>query len=548
MGRKRARFLERTAKFVLLWLVVLSIIFSPIPLARDSSPGTSFISIDVRSPQSLSTSFNVNQYDNLIVYVTSEKGSDLKIDLGDSFKLISERKIDLPDILFEGCENIKQGTRFEYCLVPVKTGNNKINFLISDRQKYSIDITVKSSLFNDTAFASSQDTTPVIGVLKPLVLLVDFPDFKANYEISTPRFFQDMLFKEGNRSLYDFYYENSYGKLQVRGEVFNRWITVSKNYSYYEGGYRGMGFYPNNSQKLVEEAINSIDSVVNFSDYDGNGDGVVDGIFVVYAGQRPDTKNPNRIYPHQWNITPIIKDGKTISSYTIVPEYRSKPGDTTIGVFCHEFGHMIGGIDLYDLDGLVTQSFDGKKSYGLGKWSVMAYGTYGTLDKFGDCPANFDPWHKIKFGWVQPIEIEGDIQSVEMTPAETNDGNVIKITSSDNSYEYFLIEYRKKIGFDASLPGEGILVYHVDEGMNSDNFAWLPGESCENHYLVSLMQADGKWDLEKCKNLGDKGDPFDCLSDFLSSLEFYNGESVGFRIGNVQLFENSLKLDFLKSK
>jgi len=56
----------------------------------------------------------------------------------------------------------------------------------------------------------------------------------------------------------------------------------------------------------------------------------------------------------------------------------------------------------------------------------MAYGTYGTLDKFGDCPANFDPWHKIKFGWVQPIEIEGDIQSVEMTPAETNDGKCNK--------------------------------------------------------------------------------------------------------------------------
>ena len=102
-----------------------------------------------------------------------------------------------------------------------------------------------------------------------------------------------------------------------------------------------MGFYPNNSQKLfIEEAINSIDSVVNFSDYDGNGDGVVDGFFVVYAGQRPDTKNPNRIYPHQWNITPIIKDGKTISSYTIVPEYRSEMSDTTIGVFCHEFRYI----------------------------------------------------------------------------------------------------------------------------------------------------------------------------------------------------------------
>jgi len=546
MSRKRLRLFERTAKFVLLGLALLSIIFSPIPLTRDSSPKTSFISIDIRSPQSLSTSFAVNQYDNLIVYVTSEKGLDLKIDVGDSFKLISQRKIDLPDILYEDCENIKQGTRFEYCLVPVKAGNNKINLLILDQQKYSIDVTVKGSLFNDTAYASSQDTKPVVGVLKPLVLLVDFPDFKANYEISTPQFFQDILFEEGDRSLYDFYYENSYGKLQVRGEVFNKWITVSKNYSYYEGGYRGMGFYPNNSQKLVEEAINSIDSVVNFADYDGNGDGVVDGIFVVYAGQRPATKNPNRIYPHQWNITPVIKDSKTISNYTIIPEYRSKPGDTTIGVFCHEFGHMIGGIDLYDLDGLVTQSFDGKKSYGIGKWSVMAYGTYGTLDIFGDSPAEFDPWHKIKFGWLKPVEIKEDALNVEISPVEMNNARVIKIVSPSNPKEYFLIEYRKKIGFDVSLPGEGILVYHVDEGMNSDNFAWLPGENYENHYLVSLIQADGKWDLEKCKNLGDKGDPFDCLLDFLSSLEFYNGESAGFRIENAQLFESSLMCDFLK--
>jgi len=70
----------------------------------------------------------------------------------------------------------------------------------------------------------------------------------------------------------------------------------------------------------------------------------------------PDEKNLKGCIVISGITTSLMKDGKTISSYTIVPEYRSKPGDTTIGVFCHEFGHMIGGIDLYDLDGLVTQS------------------------------------------------------------------------------------------------------------------------------------------------------------------------------------------------
>jgi len=115
--------------------------------------------------------------------------------------------------------------------------------------------------------------------LKPLVLLVDFPDLKANYDVSTPQFFRDILFKEDSKSLYDFYYENSYGKLKVEGMVFDKWVTLSKNYSYYEGLHQGMGYYPNNSQKLVEDAINAIAPTVNFADYDGNGDGVVDGYF-----------------------------------------------------------------------------------------------------------------------------------------------------------------------------------------------------------------------------------------------------------------------------
>ena len=548
MSKKSIKVFKRATALVLLFFLLLSVSFPVIPVGKFSSSQNFFISIDLRNPKSSPATFTVNQYDNLTMYVTSYKGSNPEIKFDDSFKLVSERSVNLPDVLCEDYKTLEQGVRFEYCLVPVKAGKSKISFKVSDGQKYFIDISIRSSLTNNIVYASSKDIKEVVGTLKPLVLLVDFPDLKANYDTSTPQFFQDILFKEDSKSLYDFYYENSYGKLKVEGMVFDKWVTLSKNYSYYEGWHQGMGYYPNNSQKLVEDAINAIAPTVNFADYDGNGDGVVDGIFVIYAGQRPDAKNPNRIYPHEWNITPIVKNGKTISNYTLIPEYRSKPGDSTIGVFCHEFGHMIGGIDLYDLDGLVSQSFDGKKSYGIGKWSVMAYGTYGTLDQFGDCPVGFDPWHKIKFGWLQPIEIKEDIQSVEINPAETNDGNIIKIASSENSDEYFLVEYRKKIGFDASLPGEGILVYHVDEKMTSDNFAWIPGENSnqQKHYLVSLVQADGKFDLENCKNLGDKGDPFSCLSDFLSSAQFYNGKPVGFKVVNEAFIENLLVCDFLR--
>lgn len=548
MSKKSIKVFKRAAALVLLFFLLLSVSFPVISVGRFSSPKNSFINIDLRNPKSFPATFTVNQYDNLTMYVTSYKGSNPEINFDDSFKLVSERSVNLPDVLCEDYKTLEQGVRFEYCLEPIKAGKSKISFKVSDGQKYFIDIFIRSSLTNNIVYASSKDIKEVVGTLKPLVLLVDFPDLKANYDVSTPQFFRDILFKEDSKSLYDFYYENSYGKLKVEGMVFGKWVTLSKNYSYYEGLHQGMGYYPNNSQKLVEDAINAITPKVNFADYDGNGDGVVDGIFIIYAGQRPDAKNPNRIYPHEWNITPIVKNGKTISNYTLIPEYRSKPGDTTIGVFCHEFGHMIGGIDLYDLDGLSSQSFDGKKSYGLGKWSVMAYGTYGTLDKFGDCPVGFDPWHKIKFGWVQPTEIKDDTQNIEINPAESEKGNVIKITSPNNPSEYFLIEYRKKTGFDSSLPGEGILIYHVDEKMTSDNFAWIPGENSnqQKHYLVSLVQADGKFDLENCKNLGDKGDPFSCLSDFLSSAQFYNGKPVGFKVVNEVFIENLLVCDFLR--
>ena len=72
--------------------------------------------------------------------------------------------------------------------------------------------------------------------------------------------------------------------------------------------------------------------------------------------------------------------------------------------------------------------------------------------------------------------------------------------NGDLGSEYFLIENRQLTGFDGALPGAGLIVWHVDDSVDSN--------SNENHPLVKIMQADGLQDLEKKKNFGDARDPF----------------------------------------
>lgn len=119
-------------------------------------------------------------------------------------------------------------------------------------------------------------------------------------------------------------------------------------------------------------------------------DGVVDGLIIVYAGPKGSINNRNRIYPHEWVISPQERDGKIIYNYTVLPEYRHEPGDTTIGPFFHEFAHILGAVDLYDLDGVYGYRYDGQRSNGLGKWSLMSDGVWGKQNKLGDTPSHLD--------------------------------------------------------------------------------------------------------------------------------------------------------------
>jgi immune inhibitor A len=144
---------------------------------------------------------------------------------------------------------------------------------------------------------------------------------------------------------------------------------------------------------LTEDVVYLADPYVDFSQYDNDNDGYVDALFVIHAGPGAEhTGDPNDIWSHQWNTGyPPYVDGVYVTTYSMEPEYWSSPGDMTIGVYCHELGHVFGLPDLYDY------GFD---SQGVGRWSLMAVGSWN--GPMGSSPAHPDAWSR----WVVAKEEE----------------------------------------------------------------------------------------------------------------------------------------------
>jgi hypothetical protein len=180
-----------------------------------------------------------------------------------------------------------------------------------------------------------------------------------------------------------------------------------------------------------------------------------------------------------------------------MPEFWVVPGDMTIGVFCHELGHAFNLPDLYDTDG---------SSHGLGKWSVMAAGSWNGAT--GSSPAHFDAWCKQELGFTTPVNITSD--TTVFVPTATYNPFVYKVTADGlPNTEYFLVENRQLMGYDFYLPYKGILIYHCDDTVSTSNRKeWYPEWNAGGHYLVALEQAEGNFSLEKRLSIGDTNDPW----------------------------------------
>lgn len=281
------------------------------------------------------------------------------------------------------------------------------------------------------------------------ILGIEYQDVKHNPKI-TDKDWEESMFSLGTYSgksatsekvygsMNDYYKELSYGKFQVEGK-FIGWVEASKKRLDYSSG---SGTSAKEKTSLLTESLelyvkkNGKDALKNY-----------DGIFFLYAGGRVETTRGGLYWPHRANVN---YGGKSWP-YFIVQEGGNRMTD--ISVFCHEFGHMLGLPDLY-----ARPEMPG--SEGVWQWCAMSNQIGGGR------PQHFCAWSKEQLGWIKPTIIDPRIkQKLILAPIEDDPTQCYKIMLRPDGSEYYLLENRRRIGWDSQLPAEGLLVWRVFAGI-----------------------------------------------------------------------------------
>lgn len=332
--------------------------------------------------------------------------------------------------------------------------------------------------------SAAADRAPLRGTLRVIVVLVDFSDKPMS---QSANHFRELFFSQGvipTKSVREYYQEVTNGLIDIQGDVVGP-FRMPQTLAAYANGAAGLGNVLPNARTMARDAVIASDPSVNFTPYDNNGDGFVDAFIVIHAGAGGEvTGNSGDIWSHKW----VLDGGARSVDSTKIFGYLTVPEDCKIGVCAHELGHLLFGFpDLYDTDGT---------SEGIGNWCLMAGGSWGGG---GDTPAHPCAWCKANQGWVS---VNAPTSNGVVTIQDVKTSHTIYRLSKDGApgTEYFLVENRQKTGFDSSLPGDGLLIWHIDEAQS--------GNTDENHYKVALMQADGKRDMELHHSRGDAGDSY----------------------------------------
>jgi len=298
---------------------------------------------------------------------------------------------------------------------------------------------------------------PVTGPQSVIVILVEFDDVKHKRN-------RDEIGNMFSSKLNNYITEISYNKAWVVANV-TYWISLPNDMEYY--GRDSESNIDLNIFKLFEDSISLCDESVDFNEYEH--------IIIVHAGYGQET---SEVTTDLWSCycvftKSILVDGKLVGKAAIVPEAETN-GLDTLGVYAHEFLHSLGLPDLYDINNSTKES--------LGTWDIMDKGVING-EPPGSCPPHPISWAKIKLGWIESYEevLAGNFRNVTLNPLESKDSNyskVLKIPISNNIY--YLIEFRKKTGYDRELPDEGLIIIYVDENKLPNNGGVILIDAVEN--------------------------------------------------------------------
>lgn len=342
---------------------------------------------------------------------------------------------------------------------------------------------------------------PTTGSPKGLVLLVEFQDVKFRTP-NVRQAFENLLNESGyslngaTGSASDYFRDNSNGTFTPDFQVFGP-VTLPETEPYY--GAEGAMLYDVQGWLMARDgaiALRESYPDLDFSQFDNDGDGFIDNIFIFYAGYGQNEGAPGwTIWPHSaelWDMYNIdlAFDGVRVNKYACTNELRGTSGSelTGIGTFVHEYSHILGLMDIYP-------TASGARDVSPGNWDVMDSGSYNNN---GNTPPNFNSFERYTLGWLNPRELTGP-ENVILEPLHLSNSAVMIGTERDN--EFFLMENRQQYGWDAHTSGHGMLVWHIDYDKDVWDINRINNEY--NHQRVDLIEADN--------TIGDltrSGDPF----------------------------------------
>ncbi|MBO5817047.1 MAG: M6 family metalloprotease domain-containing protein [Paludibacteraceae bacterium] len=354
---------------------------------------------------------------------------------------------------------------------------------------------------------SEASSYPLTGSPKALVLLVGFQDLPFEQPLEA---FNDLLNQSGydyngsTGSCRDYFIAASDSLFQPQFDVYGP-FTVEGNMADY-GAESGSTHDSNPYNMVIEACAAAAESGVDFDLYDTNNDGVLDNVFIYYAGYSQAEGGPaNSIWPHKssvaWTNTKV--DGKYLATYACSSEYAGNSGKNraNIGSFCHEFGHVLGLPDLYDT---------GYKHYTVSNWDIMCSGNYNNNNR---TPPTYSAYERFFLGWGTPQQLvdkgeyslEPLLDSKQSYLIAVGEHNLVG--DNPNPKEFFLLEYRKKEGWDKYLPGEGMLVWHIDYLAS----AWRNNtpNNGPDMLRIHLEEANGiLWNQRGSNEAGKASDPY----------------------------------------
>jgi len=297
--------------------------------------------------------------------------------------------------------------------------------------------------------------TPVLGVIRVLVIAAAFPDVKPTLTI-------DEIRQEWFGTVPAYYHEISYGKLTIQGDVYG-WYKLPHPESYYGKDCKAINDADcsgtNQSWKIANDTVPLAEKDVSFSNYDYY-------VFMHSGAGQETSLMRNDIWSVTYLDASVQASSKTLFRFSIVPELETPP-NVPNGVWCVEFAHDLGVPDLYN-----TTNGPNHGKLILGPWELMDKGSWNG-DPPGSLPAHMTAWPKIQLGFISGPMLETaslGVSTILVDPTEIASNNVhaikVPIADSQNSTQYYLVEVRKQIGFDSALPSAGVLITFVNESLS----------------------------------------------------------------------------------